>query len=104
MAEIAAIIGIIVTLIVEAIVATVFVVTMKGDIRVNSQVSEGLQKQIDALNLCLSDYRARHENDHKEIADRTFENQRKISNVEENIEFIKQMLVDIKKQIEENKK
>jgi len=101
MAELAAIIGIIITLIVEAIVATVFIVTMKGDIRVGSQVSDGLQKQINDINSCVAAYRAKHEDVHYDLDNRTFENQRKISNVEENIQFIKGILVEIKERIEE---
>ncbi len=101
MAEIAAIIGIIITIIVEAIVATVFIVTMKGDIRVNSQVSDGLQKQIDDINACVAAYRAKHEDDHHELDNRTFENQREISNVAKDIQFIKETLVKIDKKLED---
>jgi hypothetical protein len=101
MAEIAAIIGIIITIIVEAIIATVFIVTMKGDIRVGAQVSKGLQQQINDINSCVAAYRSKHEEVHSDLDNRTFENQRKISNVEENISFIKAILVEIKASIED---
>jgi hypothetical protein len=78
MAEMAAIIGIAFTLVSAIVTVTAFIVTMKIDIR-------GLAKKVEDIGCKLDT-----------TVNRTYENEREISNVGKDIQFIKETLVEIK--------
>jgi hypothetical protein len=96
MAELYAMISTIVVLVTSMVTVTVFIVTMKGDIKRGDMVAKAQQKQITEINDCVAAYRIRHETEHKEVDNHLFDNQREISNVSKDIQFIKEILVEIK--------